>query len=77
LNDDYLVYPAHDYKGLTVSSIAEEKAFNPRLTKSRQEFVEIMKNLNLPYPNKIDESIPANKVCGLYELPDKLKKLLE
>uniref|UniRef100_A0A3B1K8E9 ETHE1 persulfide dioxygenase n=1 Tax=Astyanax mexicanus TaxID=7994 RepID=A0A3B1K8E9_ASTMX len=48
-----LIYPAHDYKGQTVSSVDEEKKFNPRLTKSLQEFVKIMDNLNLPKPAKI------------------------
>ena len=69
------IYPAHDYKGLTVSSVAEEKAFNPRLTKTREEFVEIMQSLGLPYPKKIDASLPANRVCGLYDLPEHLQEL--
>jgi sulfur dioxygenase len=60
-----LIYPGHDYKGRTCSSVAEEKAFNPRLTKSKQEFVEIMANLGLPYPKKIDVAVPANLKCGL------------
>lgn len=75
LEDDYKLYPAHDYKGQTVTSVAEEKAFNPRLTKSREEFIKIMENLNLPYPKKIDISVPANKVCGLYDLPEDFQKL--
>ncbi|XP_050677522.1 persulfide dioxygenase ETHE1, mitochondrial isoform X2 [Leptidea sinapis] len=66
LPDHFKVYPAHDYKGQTASSVGEEKKYNPRLTKSLEEFVQIMDNLNLPYPKKIDESIPANKVCGLF-----------
>eukprot|EP00892_Ulva_mutabilis_P012156 jgi/Ulvmu1/9312/UM050_0061.1 len=65
LPDDTLVYPAHNYKGLSVSTIGEEKQFNPRLTKPKAEFVEIMANLNLPYPKKIDASLPANLVCGI------------
>jgi len=77
LGDEFKIYPAHDYKGQTVSSVAEEKAFNPRLTKSREEFINIMNNLNLAYPKKIDESLPANRVCGLYDLPDRLKPLME
>jgi len=68
LPDEYLVYPAHDYKGRTCSSIAEEKKFNPRLTKTEDEFVKIMNNLNLPYPKKFDTAVPANKVCGLHEI---------
>ncbi|XP_016389277.1 persulfide dioxygenase ETHE1, mitochondrial, partial [Sinocyclocheilus rhinocerous] len=47
------VYPAHDYKGQTVSTVDEEKKFNPRLTKTLPEFVNIMNNLNLPKPKKI------------------------
>eukprot|EP00607_Mallomonas_marina_P010126 CAMPEP_0182419760 /NCGR_PEP_ID=MMETSP1167-20130531/4139_1 /TAXON_ID=2988 /ORGANISM="Mallomonas Sp, Strain CCMP3275" /LENGTH=391 /DNA_ID=CAMNT_0024594843 /DNA_START=114 /DNA_END=1289 /DNA_ORIENTATION=- len=65
LPNNTLVYPAHDYKGLTCSSVGEEKAFNPRLTKSVAEFVEIMAGLNLPYPKKIDASLPKNMVCGV------------
>ena len=53
LPKDFLLYPGHDYKGLTCSSVAEELEFNPRLTKTEAEFVEIMKNLNLPYPKQI------------------------
>lgn len=67
LPDDTLVYPAHNYKGLTVSTIGEEKQHNPRLTKPKDEFIEIMANLNLPYPNKIDVSLPANLVCGIQD----------
>lgn len=64
LPNETLVYPAHDYKGNTVSSIQEEKAFNPRLTKTVEEFVHIMDNLNLPKPKKIDTAVPANLLCG-------------
>lgn len=60
------VYPGHDYKGMMSSTIAEEKALNPRLggSKTKAEFVELMNNLNLPYPKKIDASLPANLACG-------------
>lgn len=68
LPDHCLVYPAHDYLGQTVSTVGEERKFNPRLTKSLEEFVQIMKNLNLPKPKKIDISVPANLVCGLHEI---------
>ena len=71
------MYPAHDYKGITKTSVAEEKRLNPRLTKSKPEFIDLMNNLGLAYPKKIDVSLPANKVCGLYELPDNLKDLLK
>lgn len=66
LPDETLVYPAHDYKGMWVSTIGEEKALNPRLgqQKSQAEFVEIMDNLNLAYPKKIDVSVPGNMKCG-------------
>ncbi|XP_070691580.1 persulfide dioxygenase ETHE1, mitochondrial [Pempheris klunzingeri] len=67
LPDHCLVYPAHDYLGQTASTVGEERRFNPRLTKSLEEFVEIMKNLNLPKPKKIDISVPANLVCGVHE----------
>ena len=66
LPDRTLVYPAHDYKGDTVSTIAEEKACNPRLqVGSVQEYVEIMNNLNLPNPKMMDVAIPSNLHIGL------------
>lgn len=64
LPPDYTVYPAHDYNGRTASSVYEEMRFNPRLTKSKQEFVDIMANLNLAYPKLIDISVPRNLNCG-------------
>lgn len=65
LPDDTLVYPAHDYRGHTVSTIGEEKQWNPRLgSRSRQGFIEFMDNLDLPDPKKIMEAVPANKHCG-------------
>jgi len=68
LPDGCEVYPGHDYKGMSVSSIAEEKKFNPRLSKTKEQFVEIMKNLNLPPPKKLNESVPANMVDGKVEV---------
>lgn len=66
LPDETLVYPAHDYKGDTVSTIAEERAFNPRLqVKSRAEYIEIMNGLNLPNPKMMDVAVPANLKIGL------------
>src|SRR5699024_3619946 len=66
LPEDTLVYPAHDYKGWTVSTIREEKLFNPRLSgKTRAEYIEIMNNLNLPDPKLMDIAVPANLACGL------------
>src|SRR3954464_14619522 len=66
LRDDTLVFPAHDYKGETVSTIGEEKAFNPRLqVKSIDEYVDLMNNLNLPNPKMMDVAVPANMKVGL------------
>ncbi|KAM9851968.1 persulfide dioxygenase ETHE1, mitochondrial [Aulostomus maculatus] len=68
LPDQCLIYPAHDYLGQTVSTVGEERKFNPRLTKSQEEFVDIMNNLNLQKPSKIDIAVPANLVCGLHQV---------
>src|ERR1700758_2736796 len=66
LPDETLVFPAHDYKGETVSTIAEERAFNPRLqVKSVDEYVELMNNLKLPNPKLMDVAVPANMHVGL------------
>jgi glyoxylase-like metal-dependent hydrolase (beta-lactamase superfamily II) len=66
LPDDTAVYPAHDYKGWTMSSIGEEKRHNPRLAgKSRDQYIEIMHNLNLPDPKMMHVAIPANLACGM------------
>merc|ERR1711988_234051 len=73
LPENFKIFPAHDYQGRTVTSVSEEKPLNPRLTKPRDEFVKIMNELGLPYPKKIDESLPANKACGLYELPERFQ----
>jgi len=68
LPDETMVYPAHDYKGDTVSTIGEEKQFNPRLkVKSIDEYVELMNNLNLPNPKMMDVAVPANMHVGLYQ----------
>lgn len=65
LPDETLVYPGHDYRGHTVSTIGEEKHYNPRfLGRDRQQFIELMSNLNLPNPKKIMEAVPANESCG-------------
>uniref|UniRef100_A0A6A7FR88 Persulfide dioxygenase ETHE1, mitochondrial n=1 Tax=Hirondellea gigas TaxID=1518452 RepID=A0A6A7FR88_9CRUS len=77
LPQHYALYPAHDYQGLTVTSVEEEKKHNPRLGRSLKEFVQIMEDLKMPYPRKIDASLPANKVCGLYNLPDDLAAILK
>lgn len=68
LPGDTLVYPGHDYKGDTVSSIAEERAYNPRLqVSSADEYVDIMNNLNLPNPKMMDVAVPANMHIGLHQ----------
>ena len=78
LPDDTLVYPAHDYQGRRVSSIAQEKKRNPRLGEKRslEEFRNIMAGLNLPYPTFIDYAVPGNRQCGVCpsDLPEQLEK---
>jgi glyoxylase-like metal-dependent hydrolase (beta-lactamase superfamily II) len=65
LPDDTLVYPGHDYKGWTVSTIAEERACNPRLqVPDEAAYVELMANLKLPNPRLMDVAVPANRACG-------------
>jgi glyoxylase-like metal-dependent hydrolase (beta-lactamase superfamily II)/rhodanese-related sulfurtransferase len=68
LPDETLVFPAHDYKGDTVSTIGEEKAYNPRLqVKSMDEYVALMNNLKLANPKMMDVAIPANMKVGLHQ----------
>ena len=68
LPDETLIYPAHDYKGDTVSTIGEEKAFNPRLqVKSIDEYVDLMNSLKLPNPKMMDVAVPANMRIGLHQ----------
>ncbi|MBU7585158.1 MAG: hypothetical protein KAF91_20085 [Nostoc sp. TH1S01] len=65
LPDDTLIYPAHDYKGRTVSTIGEEKRLNPRFSdRTRSQFMTIMNNLKLSYPQKMNAAVPANQYCG-------------
>jgi len=66
LPDDTLVYPGHDYQQRRVSSVAQERARNPRLGggKSVEEFAAIMASLNLPRPKLMDVAVPANRECG-------------
>ena len=61
-----LLYPGHDYRGLTVTSVAEERQFNPRLGGEigEADFVGYMRNLGLPHPKLIDVAVPANLRCG-------------
>jgi rhodanese-related sulfurtransferase len=73
LPDETMVFPAHDYKGDTVSTIGEEKRFNPRLqVRSAEEYIEQMGNLNLPNPKLMDVVVPANMHVGLQQ--DELAK---
>ena len=67
LPDNTLVYPGHDYKGHTMSTVSEEKTHNPRLntTISKEQFIQIMSELDLAYPKRIHEALPANLACGL------------
>uniref|UniRef100_S4RHF7 Persulfide dioxygenase ETHE1, mitochondrial n=1 Tax=Petromyzon marinus TaxID=7757 RepID=S4RHF7_PETMA len=67
LPGDCALYPAHDYTGQTMSTVAEEKKFNPRFTKPLPQFVELMNNLNLPKPKQIDRAVPANLLCGIQD----------
>ncbi len=69
LPDETMVYPGHDYKGDTVSSIGEERAFNPRLqVSSAEEYADIMNNLGLPNPKMMDVAVPANLQVGLKDV---------
>jgi len=68
LPDETLVYPGHDYKGDTVSTIGEERRFNPRLqVKSVEQYVEVMHNLKLANPRLMDVAVPANMKVGLHQ----------
>jgi sulfur dioxygenase len=66
LPESCLLYPAHDYRGLTVTSVGEERRFNPRLGGEIGEgdFTGYMKNLRLAHPKKMDVAVPANLKCG-------------
>ena len=77
LPGETLVYPGHDYKGRFVSTIEQERTRNPRLGggQSQKEFVEIMNNLNLPNPAKIEFAVKGNMLCGECppNVPEELK----
>jgi glyoxylase-like metal-dependent hydrolase (beta-lactamase superfamily II) len=65
LPGDTLVYPAHDYNGMTVSTIGEEKAHNPRLqVRSKEAYVDLMNSLVLANPRLMDVAVPTNRACG-------------
>jgi sulfur dioxygenase len=76
-----LVYPAHDYQGRRVSSIAQEMQRNPRLGGDRtiEEFVDLMANLDLAYPKFIDHAVPGNRACGVCpaDLPERLMQFCQ
>jgi glyoxylase-like metal-dependent hydrolase (beta-lactamase superfamily II)/rhodanese-related sulfurtransferase len=68
LPDETMVFPAHDYKGDTVSTIGEEKRYNPRLqVRSVDDYIELMANLKLPNPKMMDVAVPANMRVGLHQ----------
>ena len=68
LGDHLTIWPGHDYKGLTRSTIGEERLHNPRVAgRSREQFAEIMHNLGLPPPRLLDVAVPANQACGKTE----------
>ena len=71
LPDETRLFTGHDYKGRMVTTVGEEKRFNPRLglDKSVADFVAIMNQLNLAYPKKIDVAVPANMECGCLATP--------
>jgi sulfur dioxygenase len=69
LPENCLIYPAHDYRGLMLTSVGEERQFNPRLggQLSEDDFVGYMSNLGLPHPKQMDIAVPANLKCGVRE----------
>jgi sulfur dioxygenase len=65
LGDETIVYPGHDYRGFTTSTIGEEKRWNGRIAgRTRDEFITLMAGLGLPPPKRLAESVPANRACG-------------
>ena len=70
LPDATLVYPAHDYHGRMVTTVGEERRWNPRVAgRTRDEFMGIMKALHLPEPKRLHEAVPANRACGRDPMP--------
>ena len=71
LPEDCTLYPGHDYRGLTATSVGEEKLYNPRLAEAilEQDFVGYMKHLGLPHPKQMDVAVPANLECGKPQKP--------
>lgn len=68
LPDSTVIWPGHDYSGRTATSVGEEKAHNPRLSKSKEDFVDLMNTRfdGSKYPDAIDWALPANMVCGVF-----------
>jgi glyoxylase-like metal-dependent hydrolase (beta-lactamase superfamily II) len=66
LPDETRVYPGHDYRGFTASTIGEERRFNPRIGggATREQFLATMAALALPPPKKLQQAVPANRACG-------------
>lgn len=65
LPESTIVYPGHDYRGCTCSTIAEERRYNPRLAnRSEAAYVDLMRDLSLPHPKMMDVAVPANLACG-------------
>ena len=71
LPDRCLLYPGHDYRGLSVTSVGEEKLYNPRLGEAvgEADFVGYMRNLGLPHPKQMERAVPANLRCGQPDRP--------
>lgn len=64
LPDETVVYPGHDYRGFSCSTIGEERAHNPRLRGDEADFVARMAALDLPPPKRLAEAVPKNRACG-------------
>lgn len=73
-----IVYPGHDYRGQTTSSIEMEKNFNPRIGdgRSKADFVQIMSELKLANPKKIHEAVPANLTCGVTARSERMRTIM-
>ena len=67
LPDDTIIWPGHDYRGMTFSTVGEEKRHNPRVGdgKTESQFVDLMNHLDLPAPKKLNIAVPANLHCGI------------
>jgi len=77
LPDACALFPAHDYKGFTHTTVGEEKAYNPRFAKGLDGFIDLMDNLGLSLPKKMDIALPPNKCCGLQNLPGEMDAQLK